>query len=211
MKVLVIAPHPDDETIGCGGTLARHARNRNVCAAVFLTSGELGLKKLAREKAWQIREPEARRAARILGIGNVIFLRQPDWMLGECLEEVARALRRVLETEQPDLIYVPHPQDQHPDHKAALPILRLALRGGTMAQPEIRSYEVWTPLAEFDLVEDITAVMARKLRALRAHDSQLREFDYLRAVRGLNAFRGELAGHVRYAEVFQSIPWPPAE
>ena len=69
---------------------------------------------------------------------------------------------------------------------------------------EVRAYEVWAPLSEFDHVEDISRVMPRKLRALRAHSSQLKEFDYERAVRGLNQFRGALAAKCRYAEVFQT-------
>jgi LmbE family N-acetylglucosaminyl deacetylase len=60
-------------------------------------------------------------------------------------------------------------------------------------------------LAEHDHVEDITAVMAFKLRALRAHRSQLSEFDYERAVKGLNQFRGALAAKCGYAEVFQTL------
>jgi LmbE family N-acetylglucosaminyl deacetylase len=71
--------------------------------------------------------------------------------------------------------------------------------------PELRAYEVWTPLTTHDHVEDITRVIQRKVRALRAHGSQLKEFNYERAMKGLNAFRGELAGKCRYAEVFQTI------
>jgi LmbE family N-acetylglucosaminyl deacetylase len=69
----------------------------------------------------------------------------------------------------------------------------------------VRAYEVWTPLVAHDHIEDITRVMPRKLRALRAHGSQLGEFNYERAVRGLNTFRGELAAKCRYAEVFQTV------
>ena len=83
--------------------------------------------------------------------------------------------------------------------------MRAALRSARIVGPALRAYEVWTPLREFDQVEDISSVMARKLRALRAHRSQLKEFDYVRAVTGLNQFRGELAARCRYAEVFQSI------
>jgi len=72
----------------------------------------------------------------------------------------------------------------------------------------LRSYEVWTPLAGYDHVENISAVMPRKMRALRAHRSQLKQFDYARAVTGLNQFRGELAARCRYAEVFQSVDLP---
>jgi LmbE family N-acetylglucosaminyl deacetylase len=77
MNILVIAPHPDDETIGCGGTLCLHAYNGDRVTAVFLTSGELGLKKLRREQAWKIREHEARRAAKILGLADLFFCVSP--------------------------------------------------------------------------------------------------------------------------------------
>jgi LmbE family N-acetylglucosaminyl deacetylase len=173
--------------------------------AVFLTSGELGLKHLPREKAWQIREAEARKAARVLKLAALEFLRLPDWTSNERVRDGARLLHPILKRESPQLIYLPHPSEWHPDHQAALPILRTALRGAGMPQPELRGYEVWTPLAEHDHVEDITAVMAFKLRALRAHRSQLSEFDYERAVKGLNQFRGALAAKCGYAEVFQTL------
>jgi N-acetylglucosamine malate deacetylase 1 len=205
MNVLVIAPHPDDETIGCGGTLCLHKQRGDRVAVVFLTSGELGLKQLPREKAWAVREKEARAAAKILGLAKVEFLRQPDWMLGDHLNAAAHALRPVLLAEQPLLISVPHEDEWHPDHQAALPMLRPALRNWRGTSPEVRAYEIWTPLTAHDHVEDISRVMPRKLKALRAHRSQLAEFNYERAVRGLNAFRGELAAKCRYAEVFQTV------
>src|SRR5207249_9703811 len=99
---------------------------------------------------------------------------------------------------------LPHAKEWHPDHKAALSIVRAALKAAKIPRPTLRAYEVWTPLAEYDHVENISAVMPRKLRALRAHHSQLKEFDYARAVTGLNQFRGELAAKCRYAEVFQT-------
>ena len=83
------------------------------------------------------------------------------------------------------------------------------MKSSGLRAPALRAYEVWTPLAKFDEVQDITAVMSRKLRALRAHRSQLDEFDYVRAVRGLNEFRGELAGKCGYAEVFQTLGFNP--
>jgi LmbE family N-acetylglucosaminyl deacetylase len=206
MNVLVIAPHPDDETIGCGGTLCLHRQRGDRTAIVCLTSGELGLKHLPRVKAWTTREREAKAAAKILGAARVHFLRQPDWGLSEHVGPAAAALRRVLALEQPQLIYVPHEADGHPDHQAAMPILQRALKQTHQAGPElaVRAYEVWTPLAAPDQVEDISRMMPSKVRALRAHASQLVEFQYERAVRGLNAFRGELSARCRYAEVFQT-------
>jgi hypothetical protein len=74
-----------------------------------------------------------------------------------------------------------------------------------LAAPQLRGYEVWTPLAEYQHVENITAVMKTKLRALRKHVSQVRDWEYAHAIRGLNAFRGAMAGRCRYAEVFQDL------
>jgi LmbE family N-acetylglucosaminyl deacetylase len=204
MNALVIAPHPDDESLGCGGTLCKHAARGDRVVVAYVTSGELGLKHLAREKAWAIREDEARRAAKVLGVAAVEFLRLPDWSVEDHLARAARLLRPILDRENPARIYVPHALEWHPDHRATLRVLRAACRGSTV-RPEALAYEVWTPLSEYDHVEDITAEMPKKLRALRAHRSQLNEFDYVRAVRGLNAFRGELAAQCRYAEVFQTV------
>ena len=211
MNVLVIAPHPDDEVIGCGGAVCLHAKRGERVAVVFLTSGELGLKKLPREKAWATREAEARKAAKILGIASLTFLRLPDWCMGDDIPRAAAALAPVLRIEMPGLVYLPHPNDCHPDHQATLPVLRAALKVGGLRAPTLHTYEVWTPLAMFDEVQDITAVMLRKLRALRAHRSQLGEFDYVQAMRGLNQYRGALAAKSRYAEVFQTLDPGPTE
>jgi LmbE family N-acetylglucosaminyl deacetylase len=205
MNVLVIAPHPDDEAIGCGGALCKHAAKGDRVAVVFLTSGELGLKHLPPAKARAIREREAKAAARILGAKKLCFLRLNDWFVGDSLKAGATRLRAVLAEEKPAVVYVPHETEWHPDHQAALPMLRLACGVARAKVPEVRAYEVWTPLPEHDHVEDITGVMTRKLRALRAHRSQMNGFNYKRAVSGLNAFRGELAARCRYAEVFKIV------
>src|SRR5215471_5346374 len=184
MNILVLAPHPDDEVIGCGGALCLHARARARITAVFLTSGELGLKHLPREKAWAIREKEGKAAAKVIGISELIFLRCSDWTLGDQIPKAAKLLRPILKRTKPKLVYLPHPNDGHPDHQATLPILGAALKGSSIRVPELRAYEVWTPLSQFDLVEDISSVIGLKLEALRAHKSQLKEFDYARAITG---------------------------
>lgn len=213
MNVLVIAPHPDDESIGCGGTVCLHTETRgDRVAVVFLTSGELGLERLARDQAWRIREGEAEEAARVLGISSLAFLRQPDWYMCDHIEAAAAALSPVLERETPDLIYLPHAQEWHPDHRAALPIVRVALRHSQCADAKITTYEIWTPMAAHDHVEDITPVLRRKVRAICCHRSQVAQLRYDRAARGLAMYRGAVAGGCRYAEVFQSADaaaaWP---
>src|SRR5262245_3288347 len=193
MNILVLAPHPDDEVIGCGGALCLHVRKRSRITAVFLTSGELGLKHLPHERAWAIREKEAKAAAKVIGISELIFFRCSDWTLGDQILKAAKLLRPILNRTKPKLVYLPHPNDGHPDHQATLPILGAALQRAANSSPELRAYEVWTPLSQFDHVENITSVMSRKLKALRSHKSQLKEFDYVRAITGLNQYRGVLA------------------
>jgi LmbE family N-acetylglucosaminyl deacetylase len=204
MNVLVMAPHPDDEALGCGGTIALHAARGDRVAAVFLTSGELGLRHLPREEAWRVREQEAAAAAAILGVRGLTFLHRPDWFLEKEVAQAAAGLWPVVEREAPDRIYLPHGREGHGDHRACGPILRAALAGYRGRLPEVFTYEVWTPLEEYDLAEDISAVMKVKLQAVRCYQSQLTAFRYDRAIRGLNQYRGAMAGRCRYAEVFRS-------
>jgi LmbE family N-acetylglucosaminyl deacetylase len=207
--VLVIAPHPDDESIGCGGTISLHHQRGDTVHVVFLTSGELGLSDLPREEAWRVREREAQAAADVLGVSTLTFLRLPDWYLSEQVVEAAAQLQPIVESLAPGVIYTPHVREWHPDHQAAPAIVQQALRGGG-GSLSLRAYEVWTPLAEYDYVEDITSVMSYKLRAVRSYVSQTPQFRYDRAIRGLNQYRGALAARCPYAEVFQTTE-PSAE
>jgi LmbE family N-acetylglucosaminyl deacetylase len=202
MNVLVIAPHPDDEAIGCGGSIRLHADQGDRVDVVFLSSGELGLKHLDTREAWRIRESEAEASAACLGITSLKFLRLPDWFVGDHLSEATASLAPIIEKICPGIVYVPHLNEWHPDHKAAFRSAQSAIAASEAAAPQLRAYEVWTPMAEHQIVQDITSVMAIKLVAVGQYRSQLAGFKYDRAVRGLNQYRGELAGHCRFAEVF---------
>jgi N-acetylglucosamine malate deacetylase 1 len=201
MNVLVVAPHPDDEAIGCGGAICLHAARGDRVVAVFLTSGELGLKHLPREEAWRVREAEAGAAAAVLGVARLAFLRGPDWTLGDDPDGVIAGLRAIVEEEGPQRIYLPHEGEEHPDHKAALPIVRRTFEGEDT--PSVFAYEVWTPLPSYDEVQDVSAVMGRKLEAIRCYRSQVGYYRYDRAAEGLAQYRGAMAGRCDYAEVFR--------
>ncbi len=203
MNVLVIAPHPDDESIGCGGTICLHADRGDRVAAVFLTSGEMGLTDLSEGDARDMRERESEDAAAILGISSVTFLRRPDQHLEQDTLPAAQALTPILEREKPEVIYLPHERDFHQDHRASVSIVQTAVRASEIATPALLSYEVLTPLTEYDRAEDISPVIRRKLKAVCAYRSQVRQFRYDRALLAMNRFRGVVAGAGRYAEVFR--------
>jgi len=202
MNVLVVAPHPDDESIGCGGTLRLHVERGDRVDVAYLTSGELGLEELAPDAARKVREEEAEQAAALLGLNRLTFLRHPDWFVGDVGDAVQQDLRRLIEAEAPDRVLSPHPGEAHPDHAAAAGIVYRV--SDLLGRPFVHAaYEVWTPMSDFDDVEDISGVMETKLAAVRTYASQLSKFRYDDAVAGLNRFRGALAAHCDYAEVFQ--------
>jgi LmbE family N-acetylglucosaminyl deacetylase len=203
MNVLVVAPHPDDETIGCGGTIRLHVLSGDRVDVVFLTSGELGVPDREPDDARAVREAEAERAAGILGVTDLTFLRHPDWFVNEVDTTIIEQLRSVVDRTSPGLVYFPHENEWHPDHAAA-GTLAPKVAAAVDADIAFHAYEVWTPLADFDDVSDITDVMTTKLTAVRAYGSQLETFRYDDAVEGLDRFRGALAGHCEYAEVFRT-------
>lgn len=203
MNVIVIAPHPDDESIGCGGTICLHTDRGDRVTTVFLTSGEMGLTRPTEEEAKRVRESEAESAAEILGLAEISFLRFPDGYLSVHIAEAARSLRAIFEREMPQLIYLPHDCESHPDHAMTALIVRGALDGSV--RPSLISYEVWTPLYEYNHVQDISTSMARKLRAIRRYRSQNERHHVDRSARQLNRYRGHLALRKSYAEAFHYI------
>ena len=205
---MVIAPHPDDESIGCGGTICLHRESGYKVRVLFLSSGERGVDGVSKATARSIREAEAERAGEVLRLDGMDFLRLPDLRLSDHIDSGAQLLHKILQSQSPSLIYLPHLDEAHPDHQAALPIVRAALAqfSGQGKTAELVFYEVWSPMTCYGWAEDISHFIRQKLRAVRCYKSQLRSFRYDHAVRGLNQYRGSLAAGSHYAEVFRYAP-----
>ena len=204
-RVLVIAPHPDDEATGCGGTLRQHVLDGDSVHVVFLTSGEQGGHGRSPEETLMLREEEGRASAQILGIAQVEFWREPDGAL-RATSQLVHRLRGRMEDGEPDMLYVTHSREMHPDHRAAARTVRRALSGAkTLAfRPLVRMYEVWTPLQEMDDIVDISPNVETKVAAIRAHKSQVDVLRFDDACLGLNRYRGEMHSWPGgdYAEIF---------
>lgn len=217
-KVLVLAPHMDDETIGCGGTLVLHARRGAQITVMFLTDGRSGSSEIntlygeereRREKELiEIRTTEARTALQRLGVNRMICLDAEDGALSQCAW-AAEKLRDVLRKLQPDIVYLPFYLEEHADHRAASQVL-LDAAAGTSLEFQCMGYEVWTPLFPNCLVRIDDSIEVKK-QALQEYSSQLLQCDYLHASIGLNAHRsaglmnapGSKGG---YAEAFYATP-----
>lgn len=205
-RVLVISPHPDDESIGCGGTVRKHVEASDLVRVIFLTSGEKGGHGRSEQETARMREAEARTAADILGVGQLEFFRLPDGAVRATRSAIMR-LRESLTDWKPRVIYVPHQGEMHADHRAAVRLLTRALRGINGYKPRILTYEIWTPLQQLGEIVDITAVVRVKRAAIRAYHSQCTVMDFAAAALGLNRYRGEMHSWPEgdYAEGFSEM------
>lgn len=217
---MVFSPHPDDDLLGCGGSMAKHIHNGHEVYVVYMTSGDAGSLQYSKDQLTLIREKEARQAALLLGIKETIFLRNPDGYLEYNRENLVRLIN-LLRLKKPDLVYLPHQRDGHEDHRATSKLALEACRraGGPWFQEcqgepwkiqTILGYEVWTPLAEVSWAEDITPYMDQKIEALRLHASQIGPIQYDEAIRSFNRYRGIMTGQGQFCECFQVLKFNPA-
>jgi len=201
----VISPHPDDESIGCGGAIRGHVVEGVSVRVVFLTSGEKGGHGRSPAETIRIREIEAKAAARVLGVESVEFWHEPDGDVCASGALVAR-LGDLLRQWRPQVIYVPHDQEMHPDHRAACRLVRRAVNMAfpRIHRPTVMQFEVWTPLQGIDHIVDVSRYMKVKMAAIRAYRSQCAVMRLDEAILGLNRYRGEMHSWPGgdYAEVF---------
>lgn len=214
-KILVLSPHMDDEVIGCGGTLYKHIRNGAEVTVVYMTDGRYGstaLQNLTGEERRRVeieliqtRKHEARLAMKALGVKEGIFLDAEETNLIST-KEIQTRLRQILDSIQPDLVYLPFFLEEHPDHLATSQVLLDATEGVNF-QFDCLGYEVWTPLFPNCLVE-ISDVVEVKKQALEHYKSQLAEKDYIHSQLGLNAYRSSALLYKRdgFAEAFFLAP-----
>jgi LmbE family N-acetylglucosaminyl deacetylase len=191
-RVLVVSPHPDDEAIGCGGTLRKHVEQGDAVRAVFLTSGEKGGHGRPPEETARRREQEAATAAAVLGVAEIEFWRGPDGAFRATRGWVDR-LRSTLEQWRPEVLYVTHAREMHPDHRAAARMARRArLAAAHVTHVTVLAYEVWTPMERMDEIVDISPYVEVKRKAIRAYRSQCAVMRFEEAALALNRYRGEM-------------------
>jgi LmbE family N-acetylglucosaminyl deacetylase len=210
-RVLVFAAHADDETVGCGGAVARHAAQGDPVAIAIATDGMGGDPegRYSGRDYRQIREDEAAAAAAHLGAEPPEYLRFPDQGLqalvalesSPLVEAVAAALERV----RPDVVYTTPDVEMHPDHQALGVAVRAALAAIDPARrPRAFAYETWLPVHPTHLL-DVSSVYDVKERAISVYVSQLAYVDYRRAVKGMNIARAIFLPGAEYVEAFEEL------
>lgn len=202
-SILVIAPHPDDEVLACGGTLALLRQRHCRIHVAIVTDGARGdpLGYHAGDVAAR-RAEESRAALRLLGIKDVDFLGYPDGDFHDC-EESRAQLGRLLDERRPDWVLLPSPLDYHRDHVTiALATLRAWTSRGCPGRALM--WELWQPLPATWVV-DIGAVFELRQQAARCHELAHRYCDYAAATGHLAGFRGLYLDGSGQAEAFLEV------
>lgn len=215
-KVLVIAPHPDDEILGCGGTMLRHVKSGDKVFVCIVTHAE---PPVYPENASLAIQQSARECHKWMGAEDTIFLDFPAVML----EKVERyklndAILEVIKKIKPDIVYIPHYGDMQKDHQVVVEACMVALRPKNIDYPiKIYGYETLSETGwncpnvqnEFlpNVYVDITDYLDGKIKAMKYYDTQVADYPSARSLEAIEAlakYRGTLM-HYRSAESFMLI------
>ena len=200
---LVLSPHPDDESIGLGGILAKGAKEGKQIHILHLTSGE-------KNADPTLREGEALKAASLLGIpdNNVSFARLPDGKLKDNIESIVEILNDFFDKLQPYTIFVPSPVEYHPDHRATFAAFSLWAK---QANPDYnRLMAVYSISRQFDAnyLVCIDDVVSLKVKAIRSYRSQEPLKRYIRTALSINAASAYGLEKCKLAEPLVLLPVP---
>lgn len=190
-RFLVVSPHPDDDAIGCGGTILKLLEMGKVVRVCYLSLPMSGVE--LREQ----RKEELEKALQVLKVKD-FSINQAEFPTSA--KEVRGIIAREIQGWRPDCVLVPSPLENHDQHLMAFQAYLEHVKGMT-DPPATLMYEVWGPLLP-NLVVDIDKVMEGKLESIRAHASQVRMVDYCAMVAGLNQYRAYSNGAKGYAEAF---------
>ena len=216
MRVLVIAPHPDDEVLGCGGTIARHVSEGGevyLCVVTKAYSPEWPEAEIEEKKQ------EVLRASKILNIKETFFLDFPTVKLDTLPQkELNDTMAKVIDEVKPELVYIQHRGDVNKDYRLVLEAAMVALRplkGSTVSR--ILCYETlseteWgAPDAESFFVPNvyvnISDTLETKLAAMSVYRTELKDYPHPRSLEMLKILaqkRGSEAGF-RAAEAFMLV------
>ncbi|MFZ3074399.1 MAG: PIG-L deacetylase family protein [Minisyncoccales bacterium] len=203
MKILIIAPHPDDEVLGCGGTIKKCSQRGDEIILCIVTKAYL--------PDWTQdfidgRPREIEKSNAILGISGTRFLNFPSVMLDTIPQkELNASISKVINGVKPEIIYVPNGGDLNKDHRLIFEASLVAARPGENRIKKILCYECpseteWgQPIKPFvpNVYSDITGFLNEKLEAMKAYKSELKNYPHPRSLETIEALakkRGSEAG-----------------
>ena len=214
-SVLVVASHPDDEILGCGGTIAKHIIAGDQVAIVFMTNGESSRGGAVSDNI-MIRNKECEGALKVLGIKDVMSFDYPDNMMDQVpLLEVTKSVESAIDRFNPSIVYTHFSEDLNVDHRITHQAVMTACRPQSWSPVksiflfEVLSATEWNSNAKSKFnpnkFVDISDFWPTKLLALKEYSKELRPFPHSRSIETIEAlsiYRGATVG-LKKAEAFQ--------
>jgi len=215
-NIVIIAPHPDDEVLGCGATMSKLSKAGHSVYVLIASRGSARIYNQERVEAVRL---EALQAHQLLGVKNTFFLEYPAPELDTVpLADIARDIAAIISQLQAEIIYLPHRGDIHNDHRIVFNASLVAARPvGNYSVKEIYTYETlseteWAaPFGDDAFIPtcyvNIEDTFLTKLNALDCFKSQIKDFPNPRSLENVEALakhRGATVG-VRHAEAFMLI------
>lgn len=216
MKVMIVAPHADDEVIGVGGSIAKHVKNGDKVYVVTVTCGDPQVYTLEYSEKCLTQQREAHDA---LGIECNYCLRfSSPGMNINTYDKVADCIKKLTDLVRPELVYIPHYGDMHYEHRMVAECCMVALRPKEFSEVEILAYEVpsetgWNvPCQQNEFIPNVyvkleEGEMLAKLEALKKFELQMNKYPSARsveAIENLARYRGTTVG-TEFAEAFMLI------
>jgi LmbE family N-acetylglucosaminyl deacetylase len=216
MKILVIAPHLDDEVLGCGASIVSHVSEGHTVSVCFVANRVYEHK--YDEEKMSVELTHAREAQKILGYQNFHFLNLPDERLDSCLQDIIIPMEEYVFTIRPEVVYSPFRSDNNQDHRAVAKALQVVLRPAAAGfvhrwlMYETPSCTDQTPSPGIfgfqpNVYRDISDYLNIKLKALACYETEVRHHPHPRSsesIRALAIKRGMEAG-LSYAEAFMLV------
>lgn len=178
-KILIVAPHPDDECIGVGGLLALYPKQ---CHVLIMTDGRIGQSNYSEEDTIKIRKNELESELGSIGI-TYEYMDVPDGMLSKHIDILDN-----YDLSNYSKIFVTSPKDGHPDHTAAFLCVRSAIKK-QQNLPDIYLYEVHNPIESPTHMLNITSVIGKKTELIKCHKSQIKAVAYDNMALSLSIYR----------------------
>lgn len=203
-KILIIAPHPDDEILGCGGIIKKFLSSSIQVEILLLTdgSGEIHRKTLS-----QVRKNEFNSA--LFDMGNIsnVCLEFPDGELDKYFKQLVDAMVEYFKKNQPRIIFVPYILDYNIDHRISNYALTEVFKKIKFINSYIAMYEIWTPIIYPNHYINITKEFGAKYTALKCYETQEKYYRILEKVELLNKLRAKLSMRtkVEYMECFKGF------
>jgi LmbE family N-acetylglucosaminyl deacetylase len=193
-RFLVLSPHPDDDVIGCGGTLLKILGAGKALRILYLS--------LPKTDAGprEVRKREIEKSLRVLG-ATEYRINEADFP--STLKDAASMIKDEILGWRPDCVMAPSPLENHDQHLAAYSAFQQAM-GELRERPDALLYEIWAPLVP-NMVVDISDQLEQKMESIRAHESQVTTIDYCAMIAGLNRYRALSNGLKGHAEAFMSV------